>query len=147
MKKIKRLQVRGIPIISAIIKKLELKRGNSKDHRPDLKQLVYTLTVSADGAAPIHYKAYSGNRTGDTTHIESWEALKKIAGRPDFLYVADSKVCTKKQLNHIVVNEGLVVTILLEIWGEVGEFKEKMRKRAKRKKEILRKAQQPRWQG
>ncbi len=119
---------------------LELKRGNSKDHRPDLKQLVYTLTVSADGAVPIHYKAYSGNRTDDTTHIESWEALKKIAGRPDFLYVADSKVCTKKQLNHIVVNEGRVVTIMPETWGEVGEFKEEMRTRAKRRKEILRKA-------
>jgi len=119
---------------------LELKRGKSKDHRHDLKQLVYTLTVSADGAVPIHYKAYSGNRTDDTTHIETWEALKKIAGRPDFLYVADSKVCTKKQLGHIVGNEGRVVTIMPETWGEVGEFKEEMRKRAKSKKEILRKA-------
>jgi transposase len=119
---------------------MELKRGKSKDHRPDLKQLVYTLTVSADGAVPIHYKAYSGNRTDDTTHIESWDALKKITGRPDFLYVADSKVCTKKQLDHIVGNNGRVVTIMPETWGEVGEFKEEMRKRAKRKKEILRKA-------
>ncbi|MCP4253578.1 MAG: IS1634 family transposase, partial [Candidatus Scalindua sp.] len=118
---------------------LELKRGNSKDHRHDLKQLVYTLTISADGAVPIHYKAYSGNRTDDTTHIETWEALKKIAGRSDFLYVADSKVCTKKQLGHIVDNGGRVVTIMPETWGEVGEFKEEMRKRAKSKKEILRK--------
>ena len=118
---------------------LELKRGNSKDHRHDLKQLVYTLTVSADGAVPIHYKAYSGNRTDDTTHIETWEALIKIAGRADFLYVADSKVCTKKQLGHIVGNGGRVVTIMPETWGEVGEFKEEMRKRAKSKKEILRK--------
>jgi len=35
---------------------LELKRGISKEHRPDLKQLVYCLTVSADGFVPIHYK-------------------------------------------------------------------------------------------
>lgn len=118
---------------------LELKRGNSKDHRPDLKQLVYTLTVSADGAVPIHYKAYSGNRTDDTTHIETWEALKVIAGRADFLYVADCKVCTRKQLDHIVDNGGRVVIIMPETWGEVGEFKEEMRKRAKSKKEILRK--------
>ena len=118
---------------------MELKRGNSKDHRHDLKQLVYTLTISADGAVPIHYKAYSGNRTDDTTHIETWEALKGIAGRSDFLYVADSKVCTKKQLGHIVDNGGRVVTIMPETWGEVGEFKEEMRKRAKSKKEILRK--------
>jgi len=50
---------------------LNLAKGNSKDHRPDLKQLVYTLTISADGAVPIHYKTYSGNRTDDTTHIET----------------------------------------------------------------------------
>jgi transposase len=118
---------------------LELKLGKSKDYRPDLKQLVYTLTVSADGAVPIHYKAYSGNRTDDTTHIETWEALKKIAGRPDFLYVADSKVCTKSQLNHIVDNKGRVVTIMPETWGEVNEFKEEIRRRAKSKKEIFRK--------
>jgi transposase len=118
---------------------LELKRGHSKDHRPDLKQLVYTLTVSSDGMVPIHYKAYSGNRTDDTTHIETWESLKKIAGHPVFLYVADSKVCTKNQLNHIVGNKGRVVTIMPETWGEVEEFKEEQRRRAKRKKEILRK--------
>ena len=28
------------------------KRGHSKDHRPDLKQLVFILTVTADGAVP-----------------------------------------------------------------------------------------------
>ncbi len=43
-------------------------------------------------------------------------------------------------MNHIVVNEGRVVTIMPETWGEVGEFKEEMRTRAKRRKEILRKA-------
>jgi transposase len=118
---------------------LELKKGKSKDHRPDLKQLVYTLTVSADGAVPIHYKAYSGNRTDDTIHIETWEALKEITGRPDFLYVADSKVCTKNQLNHIAGDKGRVVTIMPETWGEVEEFKEEIRRRTKRKKEILRK--------
>lgn len=118
----------------------ELKRGKSKDHRADLKQLVYTLTVSADGTVPIHYKAYSGNRTDDTTHIETWELLKKVAGTPKFLYVADSKVCTKSQLKHIVGNHGRVVTIMPETWSEVEEFKEEMRKRSKSKKEIMRKA-------
>jgi len=117
---------------------LELKRGVSKDHRPDLKQLVYTLTISADGAVPIHYKTYSGNRTDDTTHIETWNTLNKILGRSDFLYVADCKVCTKSQLKHISKNGGKVVTIIPESWGEVHDFKEDLRKRAKAKQEILR---------
>ncbi len=73
---------------------LELKKGNSKDHRPDLKQLVFSLSVSADGAVPIHHKAYSGNRTDDTTHIETWNTICKITPTINFLYVADSKLCT-----------------------------------------------------
>jgi len=117
---------------------LELKRGNSKDHRPDLKQLVYTLTISADGAIPIHYKTYPGNRTDDTTHIETWNTLKKITQRSDFLYVADCKVCTKKQLAYIKSNHGKVITIMPETWGEGEEFKNELRKQSKEKKEILR---------
>ena len=35
--------------------------GHNKDHRPDLKQLLYILTVSRDGATPIPFSAASGN--------------------------------------------------------------------------------------
>lgn len=30
--------------------------GYNKDHRPDLKQLLYSITITADGAVPIHCK-------------------------------------------------------------------------------------------
>ena len=36
-------------------------RGYNKDHRPDLKQLLYNRTVTADGAVPIHGKVHDGN--------------------------------------------------------------------------------------
>lgn len=117
---------------------LELKKGKSKDHRPDLKQLVYCLTVSADGFVPIHYKTYSGNRTDDTTHIETWKALRKLVGRDDFIYIADCKVCTDKQLSYIVSNNGTVITIMPETWSEVKQFCDELRKKAKTKKVILR---------
>jgi hypothetical protein len=65
---------------------LEMRRGHSKDQRPDLKQLVYTLSVSSDGAVPVHHHIYPGNRNEETTHIESWEALCRIQGRADFLF-------------------------------------------------------------
>ena len=89
---------------------LELKRGNSKDHRPDLKQLVFSLSVAGDGAVPIHYKCYPGNVTDDKTHIETWNTLRQITGCSDFLYVADSKLCTDEQLSYIVNQGGRVVT-------------------------------------
>jgi len=117
---------------------LQLKKGNSKDHRPDLKQLVYCLTVSADGFVPIHYKTYSGNITDDTTHIETWSTLTNIIGKQDFLYVADCKVCTDKQLSHITSHNGKVLTIIPETWSEVQWFKDELRNSAKKKKIIMR---------
>ena len=115
---------------------LFMTRGHSKDHRPDLKQLVYCLTVSADGAVPVHFKSYPGNRTDDTTHIETWNTLRAIAGRADFLYVADCKVCTDVQLSHIVRHGGRVVTIIPETWKEVRSFKDELRLKKKARKVI-----------
>ena len=31
--------------------------GHNKDHRPDLKQLLFILTVTADGGVPLHFRA------------------------------------------------------------------------------------------
>ena len=117
---------------------LELKKGMSKDHRPDLKQLVYCLSVCADGCVPIHYKSYSGNVTDDTTHIETWNTLKEIIGRADFLYVADCKVCTDKQLSYIVSQEGRVITTIPDTWGEVQQFKEEVRFHAMKRSILMR---------
>ena len=66
---------------------MQFLRGHSKDHRPDLKQIVFSLSLTADGAVPIHFKAYSGNRTDDTTNIQTWKQLRELAGVADFLYV------------------------------------------------------------
>ncbi len=41
--------------------------GHSKDRRPDLKQLVWILTVAADGSVPIAYRLADGN-TNDDPH-------------------------------------------------------------------------------
>jgi transposase len=121
---------------------LELKKGKSKDHRPDLKQLVFSLSIAGDGAVPIHYKCYSGNVTDDKTHIETWNSLLKITGCPDFLYVADCKLCTDEQLSYIVANRGRVVTIIPESWNEVESFKEKLRK-TKKAKDIIWRRRKP----
>jgi transposase len=121
---------------------LKLKRGNSKDHRPDLKQLLFSLSVAGDGAVPIHYKCYPGNVTDDKTHIETWNTLQKITGCSTFLYVADSKLCTDEQLSYIVHQGGRVVTIIPESWNEVESFKEQLRK-TKKAKDIIWRRRKP----
>jgi transposase len=117
---------------------LELKKGNSKDHRPDLKQLIYTLTISADGAIPIHYKTYPGNTNDDSTHIETWNTLYRLTQNSSFLYVADCKLCSDNQLSHISDNGGRALCPIPEYWKEVIEFKECLRKKNIPKKEIWR---------
>jgi transposase len=98
-------QLRGKPTVLITF-------GHNQDHRPDLKQLLFVLTVSADGAVPIHYWALDGNTNDATTHIQTWQTLCRLAGRPDFLYVADCKLCSKATLAHIAKHRGLFITVL-----------------------------------
>ena len=55
--------------------------GHNKDHRPDLKQLLYILTVTDDGGVPVQFRVQSGNITDDRTHRETWDFLCQLAGR------------------------------------------------------------------
>jgi transposase len=86
--------------------------GHSKDHRPDLKQLVWILTISSDGAVPLTYRLADGNTTDDPTHIPTWDQLAVLLGRTDFLYVADSKLASTKAMSHIHSLGGRFVTVL-----------------------------------
>jgi transposase len=92
--------------------------GHSKDHRPDLKQLVWILTVSADGSVPIAYRLADGNTCDDPTHIPTWDGLVKVLGRRDFLYIADSKLCSGDAMRHIDGEGGRFVTVLPRTRGE-----------------------------
>jgi hypothetical protein len=86
--------------------------GHNKDHRPDLKQLLWILTVSADGAVPIAYRTADGNTPDDVTHIPTWDGLVALVGRADFLYVADSKLCSAEAMGHIASRGGRFVTVM-----------------------------------
>jgi transposase len=86
--------------------------GFSKDHRPDLKQLLFILTTSADGGVPVQFRCADGNTNDSITHIESWEALRQAAGRADFLYVADCKLCSYENTSHIDRHGGRFVTVM-----------------------------------
>lgn len=105
-------------------RRLRIVHGHNKDHRPDLKQLVWSLTVSADGAVPIHYQVFDGNRTDDTLHVETWEALRHIVGRPDFIYVADCKLCTRENMGHLDRAGGCFITVLPRTRKEDARFRQ-----------------------
>jgi transposase len=120
-------------------KAVQLKRGHSKERRPDLKQLVYSLCVTADGAAPVHFKAYDGNQTDDGIHLETWNRLRTLLQHPRFIYVADCKLCTEKNLRTIDAERGFFVTIVPKTRSEVATFTDAVLAGDVRWEEILRK--------
>jgi transposase len=86
--------------------------GHNKDHRPDLKQLLWILTIAADEAVPLAYRLCDGNLNDDQTHIQTWDGLCALTGRTDFLYLADSKLATREQMSHIDARGGRFLTLL-----------------------------------
>jgi transposase len=116
----------------------KITHGHNKDHRPDLKQLLFGLTVSSDGAVPLHHQVHSGNKSDDSVHQGNLEDLRRILGRDDFTYVADSKLCTADNLKHLVSYGGTFVTVMPRTWGEDKRFRNTLREGKIRWKEILR---------
>lgn len=107
--------------------RLAVKHGHNKDHRPDLKQLLYILTVTRDGAVPIQFRVQSGNTTDDKSHRETWDLLCQIAGRRDFLYVADCKLATAENMAHVHQNGGRFLTVLPRTRAEDAAFRATIR--------------------
>jgi len=105
----------------------QLAFGNNKDHRPDLKQLVLGLNVTADGAVPISHRIYDGNQTDDRLHPANHQALQKLLGRADFIYVADCKLATKENLQKLSGWHGRFVSVMPRSWKEDESFRRRVR--------------------
>jgi transposase len=101
---------------------VELKHGHNKDFRPDCKQIVFGLNITADGHVPLSYKAYNGNRNDDTTHIPNWNQLRCLLQKEDFIYIADCKLCSSKNLAYIDENNGYFITIIPKFHKESKSF-------------------------
>ena len=97
--------------------------GHSKAHRPDLKQLLFILTMSSDGNVPVAFRCTDGNVSDSRTHIDTWNTLRGVAGRADFLYVADSKLCSRENMDYIDRAGGRFVTVMPRNRLEDAEFR------------------------
>ena len=114
-----------------------LTHGKNKDHRPDLKQLVLGLSVTADGAVPLFHRVYSGNQTDDRLHPTNHKALQKLLQRVDFIYVADCKLATEENLQKLSAWNGLFVSVMPRTWSEDQRFREKVKRKEINWKHIL----------
>jgi transposase len=66
--------------------------GYSKDHRPDLKQIMFGSLVSRDGGVPLYGKALDGNRSDSESAAEFFQKVRSLVRDPrEVCCVADSK--------------------------------------------------------
>jgi transposase len=104
--------------------RLAITWGYNKDHRPDLKQLLFILTVARDGAVPVYFQVANGNVTDDQTHRATWDLLCRLTGRRDFLYVADCKLATTENMAYIHQRQGRFLTVLPRTRAEDRAFRD-----------------------
>lgn len=64
------------------------RRGHSRDHRPDCKQVCLALVVTREGM-PLGYDLFAGNRTDVTTVEEIVEAMEARYGLAQRIWVMD----------------------------------------------------------
>lgn len=106
--------------------RLAITWGYNKDHRPDLKQLLFILTVARDGAVPLYFQVASGNVADDQTHRATWDLLCRLTERRDFLYVADCKLASTENMAHIHQNQGRFLTVLPRTRSEDQAFRDSL---------------------
>jgi transposase len=111
------------PPAAVLDRPARISRGYNKDHRPDLKQLLYNRTITADGGVPVHCKIHDGNTTDDSVHRHTWLELYALVGSSDFLYVADSKLCNKDDMALIAGRSGRFLTVMPRTRAEDGRFR------------------------
>lgn len=81
---------------------IKLTYGHSKDHRPDLKQVVMSLVVSGTGAIPIWMEPQNGNNSDKKSFHETIKKVrafqKQLKHCPEFKWVADSALYSADKL-------------------------------------------------
>lgn len=83
--------------------------GHSKQHRPDLKQMVLSLSVT-EQQLPLFGSVLDGNTEDSTTYLKQWMAVSQILSRSDFLFLGDSKLATRKNLRQIIDHQGVFLS-------------------------------------
>lgn len=83
-------------------KMIEVTHGYSKDHRPDLKQVMMALTMTGRANLPIWMEPLDGNSSDKKTFHETIERVRsfqqQLQASSDFFWVADSALYVSDKL-------------------------------------------------
>jgi transposase len=104
---------------------LLLTHGHSKDHRPDLKQFLFGLAVTAD-QVPVIGQVRDGNLSDKTWNLELIAGLAQQLGPVDELvYIADSSLMTGPNLEAMAAQKLQFISRLPATFGLEAELKQR----------------------
>jgi transposase len=78
----------------------QARRGYSRDHRPDCKQVCIALVVRREGM-PLGYEVFDGNRTDVTTVEEIVEKIEAQYGSAGRIWVMDRGMVSEENLRYV----------------------------------------------
>ena len=99
---------------------IRITHGYSKDHRPDLMQIVSELVVSTDSGVPLTLYNHNGNANDNKVFLERSKALAKELSKSEGKLIADSKLYTKENATNLA--QFLFVTHIPETNKEAAEI-------------------------
>jgi transposase len=77
-----------------------MRRGYSRDHRPDCEQMVIALIVNTEGF-PLSYETFDGNRTDVTTMETILRMVERKYGKARRIWVLDRGIVSEENLEAI----------------------------------------------
>lgn len=83
----------------------QARRGHSRDHRPDCKQVCIGLVVTQEGL-PVAYEVFAGNRHDSTTLQEIIETLEEKHGKAKRIWVLDRGMVSEDNLEFLRERNG-----------------------------------------
>lgn len=106
--------------------------GYSKDHRSDLKQFLFGLTVQENGI-PLCSTLINGNQSDGIIYRGHLEKLRGYLKNPqNTTYIGDSKLCDAKTLGRLRSAQLHVTTLLPKTFKLHDELQEKVKQFGKR---------------
>jgi transposase len=86
-----------------------VRRGYSRDHRPDCEQLVIALIVNNEGF-PFSYETFDGNRTDVSTMETILRMVERKYGKARRIWVFDRGIVSEENLAAIRTRDGQYLT-------------------------------------
>lgn len=76
------------------------KRGYSRDHRSDCKQVVLAMVVTPDGF-PVYHQVFAGNMNDATAFPDIVETMESRFGKAQRVWVLDRGIASQKNLDYL----------------------------------------------